>query len=59
MKSWTHLFEDAYLGEDLDFAICVLEGKQPKVTGRDGMNAVKIVEAGNTSIIEKRIVYLD
>ncbi len=58
MKSWTHLFTEAYLSEDRHFAECILEGKTPKVTGIDGRNAVRVVEAGNRSIIEKRIVFL-
>lgn len=59
MKSWTHLFTEAYLAEDRDFASCVLEGRTPQVTGYDGRKAVRVVEAGNLSILEKRIVFLD
>ena len=58
MKSWTHLFTEAYLNEDRHFAQCILQGETPRVTGRDGLNAVRVVEAGNRSIIEKRIVRL-
>lgn len=59
IKSWKNLFEDAYLKEDLHFAECVLEDKTPCVTGVDGLMAVKIVQAGNLSIAEKRIVRLE
>ena len=59
IKSWKNLFEDAYLKEDLHFAECVLEDKSPSVTGADGLMAVKIVQAGNLSIAEKRIVRLE
>jgi len=59
VKSWTNLFMEAYLNEDRHFAQCILEGNTPRVTGEDGRNAVRVVEAGNRSIAEKRIVYLD
>lgn len=58
-KSWRTLYSDAYLREDLHFAKCVLEDSQPMVTGLDGKRAVQVVEAGNRSITEKRIVFLD
>ena len=50
VKSWRDLFADAYLNEDRDFIKCILEGKQPKVSGRDGRKAVEIVKAGNRSL---------
>ena len=37
----------------------MLEDKTPCVTGIDGLMAVKIVQAGNLSIAEKRIVRLE
>jgi len=58
MNSWKYLFRDAYLAEDIHFVECILEDKQPKVTGLDGKMAVKVVKAGNLSIKEKRIVEL-
>ncbi len=58
MNSWKHLFRDAYLAEDVHFIECILEDKQPRVTGHDGKMAVRVVKAGNTSIKEKRIVEL-
>jgi len=58
VKSWRQLFEPAYLEEDLAFVDCILNDKEPEVTGIDGLMAVKVVNAGNRSIIEKRIVTL-
>ena len=52
------LFKDAYLAEDIGFAECILNDTEPKVTGHDGKMAVKIVEIGNQSIAEKRIIEL-
>ena len=52
------LFKDAYLEEDSQFVDCVINDKQPKVTGHDGLMAVKIVEAGNKSITEKKVITL-
>jgi predicted dehydrogenase len=58
VKSWQNLFMDAYLKEDIHFAECIREDKEPDVTGKDGLEAVKVVNAGNLSIIEKRPVKL-
>ena len=58
VKSWQNLFLDAYRGEDSHFVECILEDREPQVTGRDGLEAVKVVNAGNRSIIEKRPVTL-
>ena len=54
--SWRQLFEEAYLNEDRDFIKCIETGKTPRATGLDGKMAVKVVNAGNISIKEKRIV---
>jgi myo-inositol 2-dehydrogenase/D-chiro-inositol 1-dehydrogenase/scyllo-inositol 2-dehydrogenase (NAD+) len=59
VDSWTKLFREAYLAEDIAFIDCIREGSPPKVTGYDGEMAVKVVAAGNRSIIEKRIIDLD
>lgn len=59
VESWRSLFKDAYLGEDVAFIESIRTGTAPKVTGHDGKMAVKVVNAGNKSIIEKRIVHLD
>ncbi|MDA3834931.1 MAG: Gfo/Idh/MocA family oxidoreductase [Spirochaetales bacterium] len=58
VKSWQNLFIDAYRGEDLHFVECIQKDVQPKVTGRDGLEAVKVVNAGNRSIMERRPVSL-
>jgi len=58
VKSWRQLFEPAYLAEDIAFTECVRSGSEPEVGGLDGLMAVKVVNAGNKSIIEKRIVEL-
>ena len=58
MNSWRSLFKEAYLAEDLHFVECILEDKHPKVTGHDGKMAVKVVNAGNTSIASGAIVRL-
>ncbi|MFW5768538.1 MAG: Gfo/Idh/MocA family oxidoreductase [Spirochaetota bacterium] len=57
-KSWRNLFIDAYEQEDRDFIEAILDDKPTRVTGTDGMMAVKVVNAGNRSIIEKRPVSL-
>ena len=58
VKSWTELFQEAYLEEDRHFVECILKDQPPRVTGHDGKMAVRIVEAGNRSIAEKRIISL-
>ncbi len=58
-NSWKFLFKDAYLEEDCAFVGCILEDCEPEVTGKDGKMAVKVVNAGNLSIREKRIVFLN
>ena len=55
-NSWRFLFKDAYLEEDTAFVRCVLEDSEPMVTAHDGKMAVHVVNAGNQSIQEKRIV---
>lgn len=58
-NSWRTLFADAYIKEDRHFIECIREGMNPKAGGIDGKMNVKVVNAGNRSIIEKRIVELD
>jgi predicted dehydrogenase len=58
VKSWTTLFEEAYLEEDKHFVDCILNDKKPEITGIDGKMAVRVVNAGNQSIKEKRPVTL-
>ncbi len=50
VKSWRNLFAQAYRNEALSFARAVLEGRDPEVTGHDGMKAVQVVNAGNESV---------
>ncbi|MDR1291996.1 MAG: Gfo/Idh/MocA family oxidoreductase [Clostridiales Family XIII bacterium] len=56
--SWRQLFEPAYLAEDKGFISCILSGEEPQANGKDGLEAVRVVNAGNKSIVEKRIVEL-
>lgn len=58
-NSWSFLFQDAYLEEDKAFVNCILEDREPAVTGHDGKMAVRVVNAGNISIVKKEIVRLD
>lgn len=50
VKSWRDLFRDAYLGEMQHFVDCVRSGATPRVTGIDGLEAVRAVVAINESI---------
>jgi predicted dehydrogenase len=58
VKSWTTLFMEAYLNEDIAFARAILEDTDPVVTGYDGLMAVAVVQAGNESIGGAGIVRL-
>lgn len=58
VTSWRKLFTEAYLAEDKDFIDCILFNRAPKASGLDGKMAVRVVNAGNLSIVEKRIVRL-
>jgi myo-inositol 2-dehydrogenase/D-chiro-inositol 1-dehydrogenase/scyllo-inositol 2-dehydrogenase (NAD+) len=58
VKSWRNLFMEAYAEEDREFARAVAEQRQARVTGRDGLMAVQVVEAGNRSIREGRPISL-
>jgi myo-inositol 2-dehydrogenase/D-chiro-inositol 1-dehydrogenase/scyllo-inositol 2-dehydrogenase (NAD+) len=59
VPSWRQLFEPAYLAEDIAFTESIANDTPPFVTGKDGLMAVRVVNAGNTSIMEKRIVECD
>jgi myo-inositol 2-dehydrogenase/D-chiro-inositol 1-dehydrogenase/scyllo-inositol 2-dehydrogenase (NAD+) len=59
VPSWRQLFEPAYLAEDIAFAESVVNDAPTRVSGRDGLMAVRVVNAGNRSIIEKQIVKCD
>lgn len=58
ITTWSKLFQDAYLEEDISFVECILQGVPPRATGYDGKMAVKVVEAGNRSLKENRIINL-
>jgi myo-inositol 2-dehydrogenase/D-chiro-inositol 1-dehydrogenase/scyllo-inositol 2-dehydrogenase (NAD+) len=58
VKSWTGLFYEAYVNEDISFVQSIRDGKPPEVTGIDGMAAVDIVRAGNESIKTGEIIRL-
>jgi len=49
-KSWRNRFKDSYMGEISSFIEAVLKNEPVKVTGLDGLEAVKAVVAGNKSI---------
>ena len=59
VKSWQNLFIDAYKGEDAHFVECIQKDLTPRVTGKDGLEAVKVVNAGNQSILERRPVNIE
>lgn len=50
VSSWTHLFREAYVNEDISFIQAIINDREPEVTGKDGLMAVKVVNAGNKSI---------
>ena len=56
VKSWTNLFFEAYVNEDISFVESIINGKPPLVSGTDGMAAVEMVWAGNESIRSGQIV---
>jgi predicted dehydrogenase len=58
VRSWRNLFMEAYEEEDREFIRAIIEGRPPQVTGRDGLLAAQVVEAGNRSIREGRPVSL-
>ena len=58
IKSWTNLFFEAYVNEDISFVESIRNGKPPEVSGIDGMAVVEIVRAGNESIRTAQIVRL-
>ena len=56
MPSWRDLFKEAYRAEAAAFVDTVLSGGDPEVTGYDGLQAVRVVNAGNESIRTGRTV---
>ena len=59
VQSWMDLFLDAYRAEDEDFVRCIAEDREPRAGGCDGRAAVRVVNAGNLSIAERRPVQLE
>jgi predicted dehydrogenase len=59
VKSWRTLFTEAYYAEDQDFVDCILDGREPRVSGIDGRMAVAVVNAGNRSIVERKPVEVE
>ncbi|MHB9036422.1 MAG: Gfo/Idh/MocA family oxidoreductase [Armatimonadota bacterium] len=59
VKSWRNLFKDAYLAEMEHFIDCIVNDKEPRVTGADGLNAVRAVVAANQSVISGMPVEVD
>ncbi len=57
-ETWRTLFIDAYQREVQEFIESILDDKPPRVTGLDGKMAVKVVNAGNRSILEHRPITL-
>ncbi|MBM3709684.1 MAG: oxidoreductase [Actinobacteria bacterium] len=50
--SWKKRFHDAYIAEDRHFVECIINGKEPEVTGEDGKRSVAAVVAANESIFK-------
>ena len=59
VESWRNLFAEAYRYEDQGFVNAVMNGTPPAVSGYDGKMAVKVVNAGNQSITEKKPIWLN
>ena len=56
-NSWSYLFREAYVREAQAFADCIAADTEPLVTGHDGKMAVRLVQMGLTSLLEKRVVF--
>lgn len=56
VESWRNVFEKAYMEEDKAFLECISQKKNPNACGRDGMEAVAIVKAGNRSLATGRVI---
>ena len=59
VESWRNRFTEAYRHEDQGFVDAVLNGTPSAVSGHDGKMAVKVVNAGNQSIMEKKPIRLN
>ena len=56
--SWTYLYREAYVAEAQAFVDAIARNETPRVTGHDGKMAVRLVNAGLASLLEKRVVTL-
>jgi len=54
--SWRNLFVDAYRAEAAAFVESIVNDTVPEVTGTDGLQAVRVVNAGNESIRTRSVV---
>jgi myo-inositol 2-dehydrogenase/D-chiro-inositol 1-dehydrogenase/scyllo-inositol 2-dehydrogenase (NAD+) len=54
--SWRKRFHEAYIAEDRHFVDCILNDKEPLVSGLDGKKAVEAVIASNKSILRGQTV---
>jgi myo-inositol 2-dehydrogenase/D-chiro-inositol 1-dehydrogenase len=57
-QTFQEKFGQAYRDEVADFVSCVLEDREPKVTGKDGKEAIRIGLAASQSAKEKAPVYV-
>lgn len=57
--SWRVRFRDAYIAEDRHFIECIMEGKQPRVTGFDGKQTVIAAIESNKSIFSGMQVVIE
>jgi predicted dehydrogenase len=57
-RSWRNRFRDAYIAEACHFVECILQDRDPLVTGHDGRKAVEAVLTANESIRSGRPVSL-
>lgn len=59
MHTWRYLFREAYQLEDQAFIDAIMNNTEPRVSGYDGLMAIKVVRCGLKSLLEKRIVDLE
>ncbi|MDD3745059.1 MAG: Gfo/Idh/MocA family oxidoreductase [Anaerostipes sp.] len=59
MHSWTYLFKDAYVAEDISFVNSIINDTPVEASGYDGKMAVKIVKLGNESLRNNKIVNVE
>lgn len=59
VPSWRNLYHDAYIEEARAFVKAIRDDTETEVTGRDGLEAVRIVTVGNTAIATGEIQHLN